>query len=478
MNFYKYLFGVYSGESIAMDEGHEGPANGETLAEHREHCDAKPGNCPFEKRAKAILESEDRTDRHGGRYKGKGDESEGVRSYVTKAENEGTASSPKWVEVKSKNGKATKDDHSEWMKKKKSAKWYELPKVGDDSDTPNLDSFSEVPALDVLTISQIDKSKMYARSDKPTEGGATRYSWTKNGQKVSDEESSRLEKALAEAGFTQALFDGNTNVLVRPDLYNGDGQSTSFTNREGKNGNDYFDKHVIREAIAKYKNVLKILPHYGKIKDRIFDGCDRGDERAILAYAMMRTKIRVGSENSPKKGRGLRNLRMKDVKVSDDNETVYLSFNGKSSQWWHVTLKDRFLYEFFKKKREGMSSPSDTYFNVPYEGDNGITKYLKDISEDLVGSREEALTPHDFRRLGATRIAATYMEKELGNGLDPTKDRKKLEDRVVKAVIEAARHLNDKPSTVYKSYVVPSLLFASNKEEMLKRFPYLKGELD
>lgn len=42
MNYYTWMFD---------ERGHDAPAN-ETIAEHREHCKAKPGNCPFEKKIK------------------------------------------------------------------------------------------------------------------------------------------------------------------------------------------------------------------------------------------------------------------------------------------------------------------------------------------------------------------------------------------------------------------------------------------
>ena len=49
--------------SYANDSG-EGPKN-ETLAEHREHCRAQPGNCPFEKAAASAAENEDTVQKEG-----------------------------------------------------------------------------------------------------------------------------------------------------------------------------------------------------------------------------------------------------------------------------------------------------------------------------------------------------------------------------------------------------------------------------
>lgn len=414
------------------------------------------------------------------RYHSKFVENENVRSYTTKAENKGTASKPKWVEIKKDSkGKPTKNDHSEWMKKGKHDKWYALKNPKEMSETPNFDSFSGIPKEPHTTISSFDKSKLYLRSNKTNEeaaGGKPRYNWTRGGNPISDEEACRLEAALKEKGFMSALNPDYTNIAVRPDLYNGDGQVTQFTNKSGECHNDYTDRHIEQAAIAKYKKVNELLGVYDKIKERIFSDCDAGKEAAILSYFMMRTKIRAGSKKDPTGGRGATDLERGDFTLSDDGETFYVSFNGKSKQWWHVTCKDKFLYEYIAKRKDEISGPGandESIFKASY-GD--LRDYLKSISQDLVSSSDNAFDPHDFRRVGATKVAMAYLEKEL-KGVDPSKDRKKWEDRIVKAVIEAAKHLNDQPQTVFDNYVAPNILFASDKDTMAKYFPFLKGVL-
>ena len=66
--FYDWV-GVQRTVVFALDEEERMPT-GETLAEHREHCEAKSREtCPFERRAKELVENEDTVDRHEGRFK-------------------------------------------------------------------------------------------------------------------------------------------------------------------------------------------------------------------------------------------------------------------------------------------------------------------------------------------------------------------------------------------------------------------------
>ena len=67
MNFYTWLFsprGVVSRRprlprGVACDADADKQPKNETLAEHMEHCEAKPDNCPFEKKAVKEAERED-----------------------------------------------------------------------------------------------------------------------------------------------------------------------------------------------------------------------------------------------------------------------------------------------------------------------------------------------------------------------------------------------------------------------------------
>lgn len=450
-SYYEFLHGK-SKASLVADEEVETPISECTAEGGPEHC----------------------------RYHSKIIENERVISYVTKAENKGTASKPKWVEVKKDaKGNATKNDHSEWMKKGKHDKWYSLKNPKEMSETPNFDSFADVPAEPHTTISSFDRGKLYLRSDKAREDvgdGRPKYTWTRGGKPIPEDEALRLETALKEKGFTAAINPEYTNIAVRPDLYNGDGQVTQFTNKSGENHNDYTDRHIEQAAIAKYKKVNKLLAAYDTIKDRIFKGCDAGNESATLAYFMMRTKIRAGSKKDPTGGRGATDLERGDFTLADDGETFYVSFNGKSKQWWHVTCKDKFLYDYISKRKSEISGKGANDASIFKASYGELRDYLKSISRDLVDSDDEAFDPHDFRRVGATKVAMAYLDKELV-GVDPVKDRKKWEDRIVKAVIAAARHLNDQPQTVFDNYIAPNILFASSKDDMVKYFPFLKGAL-
>ena len=426
----------------------------------------------------------------GEKYKGLKKENEGVRSYTTKAENRGTAKKPDWHEVKSvkdKKGreKSTKNTHDSFGSKGKHEKWFSLPAIKDRPPTPNFDSFKTVEPNPAKKISELDPNDLYSRSDKPIEyaegedtAGKPRYEWKRNGERIPDEEAVRLEAALREK-YTQGLQQTYTGVKVRPDFASAFGQVLEYKDAEGEAWQKYSDSHLFASAVAKYRNVTRLLPHYEEIKRRIHTDCERGVPEAMLAYFMQRTKIRAGSDSKAKAGRGATNLTRGNFSLSDDGETVYVSFNGKSKQWWHVTLKDKVLFDYISKRKEELAQQGEGANDTPlFPATYGRLKsYLKQVSIDLVdGDAEEAFSPHDFRRLGATKVALDYLA-ENAQGVDPVKDEKKWQDRIVKAVVSAAQHLNDEPVTVFENYIAPNLLFADSHETMLKYFPFLKGKV-
>lgn len=426
----------------------------------------------------------------GSKYKGLKKENEGVRSYTTKAENRGTSKKPDWHEVKSvtdKKGreKSTKNTHDSFGSKGKHDKWYSLPVIKDKPPTPNFDSFKSVEPNPAKKISELDPNDLYTRSDKPIEyaegedkEGKPRYEWKRNGERIPDEEALRLEAALREK-YTQGLQQTYTGVKVRPDFASAFGQVLEYRDADGESWQKYSDSHIYASAVAKYRNVTRLLPQYEEIKRRIHSDCERGVPEAMLAYFMQRTKIRAGSDSKAKAGRGATNLTRGNFSLSDDGETVYVSFNGKSKQWWHVTLKDKVLFDYISKRKDELAEQGEGANDTPlFPATYGRLKsYLKQVSIDLVdGDAEEAFSPHDFRRLGATKVALDYLA-ENAQGVDPVKDEKKWQDRVVKAVVAAAQHLNDEPVTVFENYIAPNLLFSDSHETMLKYFPFLKGKV-
>lgn len=162
-----------------------------------------------------------------------------------------------------------------------------------------------------------------------------------------------------------------------------------------------------------------------------------------------------------------------DVSFSDDGETFYLAFNSKGRQFWHSTVKDKPLYEYLKQRKSeiaGDGANKKPLFDVSL---GKYRDYLKSISADLTGDPEIFMKPHDFRRLGATRVADEYLRQEIA-GMDVAKDRKKWEDRICKAVQKAAQHLNDTPKVAFGAYILPLILFASSHEDLVKYFPHLK----
>ena len=474
MDFFSYLYAGH--EKVAMD------AQAKPVRRH--HPDGTPcfakdvEDCPIlGKEAAADDIDASAPSRDGKKFLSREQEDEGVKSYVTSAEYE----KGKWVEKKvDKKGKSTRDDHDKFGKKGKHDKWIALPEPDSEKikkERPNFDSFADEEPRPYKNISQFPPEELYVRSndlrDDAKEGEA-RYLWMRDGKELNPKDSLRLEKALLEAGYTGALNPQYSEVRVRPDLCNGTGQVTQYHTKDNGMKGNYGPEFLAASNRAKFERVNKLYKVYDQIKDRIYDGVKKDDPNAWLAYFMLRTKVRIGSASDPKGGRGASDLARGDVSLANDGETFYLSFNAKSKQWWHVTAKDPILYDYLAKRKkdvQGSGANKKPLFEVSY---GKFCDYLKNISQDLTGDPEVYFKPHDFRRCGATRVAEEMLEKSL-KGIDPKKDRKKWEDRIAKASIAAAQHLNDTPTVAFSTYILPNILFRSSPEDMERYFPYTKG---
>lgn len=467
-SFYQYLFNKPS--AIAQDE------KPKTLAEHDKQFhpdgyDPKTDSC--ELRDKLSAEAE--PDNLKKDFKSLKKENEDIRSYTTSAVKKGS----KWTEQKTDaKGKSTKDDHDKFGKKGKHDKWAALPPPESEKEKtpmPYFDSFANVPKIDAENLSAIHPSELYSRGKETNLGeGKPAYEWKRNGAPVPEDEAYRLEMAMKEKGYSQTLNPKNTDIKVRPDICNQSGQMATWRNSEGDLGIAYGDAKRVqadREMASRVNTLYKV---YDEIKKRIYKGVEEDNPMAWLAYFCLRTKVRVGSENNPSKGKGARNLERGDIQLSNDGETFYLSFNAKSRQWWHVTAKDKVLYDYLQQRKKNLSGAganSTPIFDIPYDK---FKEYLKSISEDLTGDPEVYMKPHDFRRLGATRVAEESLRESL-KGVDPKKDRKKWEDRICRAVVAAAQHLNDTPKVAFDTYILPNIIFNSSPEDIKRYFPYMEG---
>ena len=476
MDFFSYLYAKHEG--VAMDA--------ESKVVRRHHPDGSPcfaedvKDCPILGQSAVEDDFTDATPPSGKKkeFLSRNQEDEGVSSYVTSAELE----KGKWVEKKvDKKGKSTRDDHDKFGKKGKHDKWISLPVPDSEKikkERPNFDSFAGEEVRPYKNISQFPPEELYFRSNKPRrekpKEGEPAYLWIRGGKELEPKEALRLEKALSEAGYTGALNPQYGEVKVRPDLCNGTGQVTQYMTKENGVKGNYGPEFIAASNRAKFERVNKLYKVYDQIKDRIYDGVKKDDPNAWLAYFMLRTKVRIGSAGDPKGGRGASDLARGDVSLSNDGETFYLSFNAKSKQWWHVTAKDPILYDYLAKRKkdvQGSGANKKPLFEVSY---GKFRDYLKDISQDLTGDPEVYFKPHDFRRCGATRVAEETLAKSL-QGVDPVKDRKKWEDRIAKAAIAAAQHLNDTPNVAFSTYILPNILFRSSPKDMERYFPYTKG---
>ena len=487
MTYYDFIYSNNGGgrTSPEADEGHAVALDYEVDLKkhddiyHNGMFDPKKMSCGLRDRLKEEVEGSDVEDPD---FKSEAAENEEVSSYVTKAEKVGEGKKGKWVEVKKDaKGVSTRNDHSEWYKKGKHDKWYSLrdPK---DQDRSVYDSFAGVPILmgKGSTIADLEAScpdKLYRRSDKPRKYGKGKkpegmptYDWTVGGKPLSDNEASRLETALSQYGASGMLSPENNSIVVRPDFHDANGQfGTGKANKLTKKGNVRSISCYTEEAAKdsdekKYKRVTALLSVYPLIKKKIFDDCRKGKDEAILAYFLMRTKIRIGGSDS-NDGLGATDLCKGHLQLSNDGETFYASFNGKSKQWWHVTCRDKFLYDYIKDRKDSLSGTVGENAVPIFDVSVGRERdYLKEISRPYVENDDDVFHPHDFRRVGATRVAMDYLAREM-EGWTPSENRKKYEDRIYKAVVEAAKHLNDQPETVWKKYVAPNILFERTRAD-------------
>lgn len=475
--------------TVAQDDAKTLNSLKKSLAEHKEEgCVAiehgHPERCPYvQEMEKAEKENDKEEDAmssaHSPKAKLHSKENDGVRSYTTQA----VKKDGKWVEQKTDaKGKSTRNDHDSFGKKGKHEKWLHFPPPAvEKKDTPTLDTFKGVPKEEGVTISAIPQERLYLRGGKIPYGedgkgkpgeGQPQYAWEKGGEALSAADAHRLEKALTEGGYTGCLFEGNTNVAVRPDLCNESGQVATWRNNKGKSAAAYGEEFRTKRTIEKYNRVEKLYSVYDQIKEKILEGVQEDDPNAWLAYFLMRTKVRIGTTSNPEEGRGATDLTKGDISLSNDGETFYLAFNSKGKQFWHTTAKDTPLYEYLQRRKREIS---ESGANKKPIFDIGITKfreYLKRISTPLTGDNDIYLQPHDFRRLGATRVAEEYLKEEL-KGVDSKQNRNKWEDRICKAVQEAAGHINDTPKVAFEHYILGTILMSSSPEDMAKYYPFL-----
>lgn len=409
------------------------------------------------------------------KFQSYGKEDENVVSYSTQA----VKKNGKWVEKKvDEKGKTTRDDHDKFGVKKKGTKLFALPIPESEKEvkpTPYLDSFADVPLRKGTYISDLSTRDLYLRSKKPRKGAKKKeaqYDWTRNGQPLSPEEALRVEGALKELKASGALNKDSTNVKVRPDICNSNSVVAQWDNKANETHVHYGKELQEKYNRGKYRRVNKLYKIYDKVKARIYQGVKEDNPCAWLAYFMLRTKVRVGSSSTPTGGKGATNLKPENLALSSDGESFMLSFNGKSKRWWHVKAKDPLLLDYFKRRLKDVKGKKtrNKLFRASY---NKLCDYLKEISVDLTGDSNVFFRPHDFRRLGATRVADQYIKEHL-EGINPREQRAEWENGITEAVVAAAQHLNDTPDVAFKVYILPNILMRASPEDIVRYYPYLK----
>ena len=379
-------------------------------------------------------------------------------------------------------------EHPKKAPKGMHTKYVLLPTKKAPKETPTLDTFKSVKADARTKMPQFKPDELYLRSSEPRfgveqkgskkvakkEDGKSLYTWKLHGKELSNEEAIRLETALGEMNMAPILSPTSSGAMVRPDFASCFGDMLEYT--DGKGNTKRPKSQDFQDILDKIKNerISALYEHYDDIVHKIMEDAKNGKKEAILAYFMYRTKIRVGSNQNPSKadGRGATTLYTGDIKV--DGDSVAISFPAKNG-WWHLSVEDKFLADFCKKRKSelqdmGDGRNSEPFFGVSYKE---INDYLKDISVDYVGgNRDLAFRPHNFRHFAATRIVENAVNK-LPEGVTHESKPEVYETAVCKGIESAAAVLNDSPDVVFEKYVIPQIAFAGNKKFIESNFRFM-----
>lgn len=173
---------------------------------------------------------------------------------------------------------------------------------------------------------------------------------------------------------------------------------------------------------------------------------------AILVRLLEETLIRIGNEEYTKQNEsyGLTTLRNDHLDVSGSN--IRLIFRGKSGKQWELDIENRRLARLIKQCQE---LPGQQLFQYVDEDGNlqsvdsgDVNSYLKEISG-------QDFTAKDFRTWGGTVRAAGELYT-LGPGESETEKQKK----VLQAIKNVSKALNNTPAVCRKYYIHPEVISA------------------
>lgn len=387
--------------------------------------------------------------------------SESNGQFVRKGTEGVTQSYRTWTKERDTEGRkvANKEPANEKMKRLKAVK--DIHSKGGYT-RESLKKYKDVKRNPAQLISEFKPEELYVRSDArieyPDEESAKdkpKYEWTIGGRKLDETEALQLETALTDIGANGGLSKDASDVKVRPDLFNGRGQIFS-----AKGVPAYSDPYTNYDRNkAKYERVNYWSDNYDKLLDKIEDGVKSGDDAAYLAYFMHRTRCRVGTSNSAD-GLGASQLKAEHVKL--DGQKIICDFPAKNGQW-HIEIDNDPILHSYISKRLAEADPKERLFKTSSDKEG---KYLKRISDEVTGGKAESFGNHDFRRVGATTIVSDFLkgkQAEIDDAIK-SKDDKRYNALMVEAINEAAKYLNDKPTTAFEHYIAPERLFKDKPE--------------
>jgi len=211
-----------------------------------------------------------------------------------------------------------------------------------------------------------------------------------------------------------------------------------------------------KSQVEKYKKISKIstkdIQNLESKTNALLSNPNKSiSDSACILGIILRTGLRVGSDNNPTTGNlGVRTLKKENIKVNGD--TVNFKFIGKSYQENIATIKDKLIADYLSKN---LADKKDT--------DNAFSASYEMVGRVMDKINPKKINPKDLRTYKATEMAKQFLQdKSLGIPPPLPKDDKEIKkvvkEKLAKVFEKVAEFLNNTPAMAKNSYVHPVVI--------------------